>query len=127
MKGPSHALRAIVALIVLTITFAATAFSQTEQKPNYAILVDNTGSLRSQFPYVIALSKSLVQRTHEQGPVSLFNFKPYRDLRQPVATVTPGPQATQSLVVLEGYLDGLFVIGGQTTLRDALDFMAEQM
>ena len=127
MKGPSHALRAIVALIVLTITFAATALSQSEQKPNYAILVDNTGSLRTQFPYVIALSKSIVQRTHQQGPVSLFNFKPYRDLRQPVATVTAGPQSIQSIAALEGYLDGLFVIGGQTTLRDAIDFMAQQM
>jgi len=127
MNIPTRVPRAIAAVFVLTITFAATVFPQSDKKPSYAILVDNTGSLRTQFPYVIALSKSIVQRTHQQGPVSLFNFKPYRDLRQPVATVTAGPQSIQSIAALEGYLDGLFVIGGQTTLRDAIDFMAQQM
>ena len=118
--------RMIATIFLSTMILGLTAFAQNA-KPTYAVLIDNTGSLRTQFPYVVALSDAIIKRTCQRGSISLFNFKTSRDERGPVAVVTSGPQSAQELRLLEQYLTELFVVPGQTSLKDAISSIARQL
>lgn len=113
--------------LMLTVVFFHTAIAQTEKKFASAILIDNTGSLRSQFPEVLAISKAMVERIHQRGPISLFNFRAQRDEKNRLAIISPGTEWSQDKYFLERYLDGLFIVPGQTTLRDAINSIAGQI
>jgi hypothetical protein len=113
--------------LVLTLVFFHTAIAQTEKNVAYSILIDNTGSLRSQFNEVVRISKGIVEHIHQRGPVSLFNFRAQGDQRNPLAIITPGTEWSQDKELLERYIDGLFVVPGQTTLMDAINSVAGQI
>jgi hypothetical protein len=112
--------------LMLTLLFFYTAIAQTEKKVAYAILIDNTGSLRSQFPEVLMISKGIVERLHQRGPISVFNFTAQRDGNH-LAIITPGTKWSQDEYLLEKYIDGLFIVPGRTTLMDAINSIAEQL
>jgi len=99
------------------------ALAQGDKKAAYAVLIDNTGSLRTQFPQVNAFSKEIVTRIYQRGPVSIFNFK----TQGKTAIVTPGVAWSEDINTLDNYIDTLFVQPGLTTLRDAIYSMAESL
>ena len=113
--------------LLLVLGLSTSAFAQAERKVAHAILIDNTGSLRSQFGEVLTLSKGIVERTHHLGPISLFNFTTSGDKKNPSAVITTGIEWTQNTVLLNDYMDRLFVVPGQTTLMDAIDSMVAQL
>jgi hypothetical protein len=113
--------------LLLTSLFCHSGFAQGDKKTAYAILLDNTGSLRSQFEQVEAFGKGLVHRTSQRGPVSLFNFMSEGIGRGSRAVVTTSLEWTQDENVLDKNIDNIYVQGGQTTLRDAIYFMAEKL
>ena len=113
--------------LLLVLGLSTSAFAQAERKVAHAILIDNTGSLRSQFDEVLTLSKGIVERTHYLGPISLFNFTTSGDKKNPSAVITTGIEWTQNTVLLNDYMDRLFVVPGQTTLMDAIDSMVAQL
>jgi hypothetical protein len=113
--------------LLLTSVFCPSGFAQGDKKTAYAILLDNTGSLRNQFPQVEAFGKGLVHRTCRRGPISLFNFMSEGIGRGSRAIVTTGAEWTQDENVLDKHIDDIYVQGGQTTLRDAIYFMAEKL
>ena len=100
---------------------------QTGQKEAYAILIDNTGSMRSQFGLVSELSKRIVEQTHQRGPISLYAFKTQERMSDAVAVVSSEFGWSQDQATLENYIDSLFVIAGQTAVRDGISAMAEQL
>jgi uncharacterized protein YciU (UPF0263 family) len=110
--------------VLLILVLSSATFAQTEKRIAYGVLIDNTGSLRSQFGYVVELGKGVVERIHERGPVSLFNFT---SVKNGPAVVTAGTEWSQNKAALDNYIDSLFVEPGQTTLFDAINSMAEKI
>lgn len=110
-------------LLVLFSAFAA--FGQGDKKAAYGILIDNTGSLRSQFDQVVTLGKAVARQTAPKGPVSVFNFESGGDRRNPLALISSGSEWSQNADALGNFIDGIYVLGGQTTLLDAVSSMAQ--
>src|SRR5438552_15871065 len=114
----------LLALFTLLLS-SGVVFAQTQKKVAYGILLDNTGSLRTQFDAVSTLGKSVVRQVHQKGPVSIFRFTNRGNMKGPL-TVS-GSEWSQDLDVLEGDIDELYVLGGQTPLLDAIDSIAKEL
>jgi hypothetical protein len=106
--------------VVLLLSLAGLCTAQEQKKISYAIFLDNSGSMRSQFDQVTAIGKAVMRQIHKRGPVSIFNFTTQGRLQDAKAVVTPRLEASQDEGELEQTIDDLFVIGGQTTLLDAI-------
>lgn len=104
-----------------------TTVIQTGQKEAYAILIDNTGSMRSQFGLVKEISKRIVEQTHQRGPISLYAFKTRGRMSDAVAVVSSEFGWSQDKTILENYIDSIFVVPGRTAVRDGISAMAEQL
>jgi uncharacterized protein YegL len=117
----------LVLALLLTLSLCAAATAQTEPKAAYGILIDNTGSMRSQFDLVINLSKGIVEQTHRSGPVSLFRFKTQGDPKNAIAIIASDLEWSQDKSLLEQYIDTIFVVPGQTKLRDGINAIAERL
>jgi hypothetical protein len=121
----------LVALMMLPLSpdtaQTNTTVIQIGQREAYAILIDNTGSVRSQFGLVSELSKRIVEQTHQRGPISLYAFKTQGRMSEAVAVVSSGFGWSQDKTVLENHIDSLFVVPGQTAVRDGIRAMAEQL
>ena len=115
-----------LAPLLLSLTLSGSAFAQ-DAKASYAILIDNTGSLRSQFSVVLMIGRSLVELTHQRASISLFHFKSEGDGRDRLAVVTSGTGWTQDKTLLHHYINSLYVVPGQTTLMDAINSIAQQL
>jgi len=90
--------------------------AQTQKQPVYVILLDNTGSMKTQFPQVQALAKTIVKRLNQSGPISIVTFK-----RQgAVAILNPDIDWEQDENKLTNYIDALSTVTGQTALFDAV-------
>lgn len=113
--------------IILTLIISNFASAQGEKKVAYGILIDNTGSLKTQFTQIRALGKGIVERIHRRGSVSLFNFTTMREKKLMRAVVSSGVEWSQDKDALDDYIDGLFVVPGQTALIDAIDSVAGQI
>lgn len=115
----------LVLAILLIATINNFALAQREKKTAYAVLLDNTLSMRKQFSVVIGLGKTVVKETHQRGPVAIFNFASQGVNKS--ALVTTGIEWSEDENALENYIDGLYLQGGQTTLLDAIYKMAETL
>ncbi len=105
--------------------WSGVGLAQTQKKAAYGILLDNTGSLRSQFDEVSTLGKLVVGQVYQKGPVSIFRFTNRGNMKGPL-TVS-GSEWSQDPDVLEGDIDELYVLGGQTPLLDAIDSIAKEL
>jgi len=116
---------AVVAIVSLAIS--ATITAQNKQKISYGLLLDSTGSMRSQFDSVLKIGKAVVHQAAPNGPVSIFNFgsqglgKGSRAV--PVLRIEQSEDETQ----LNRTIDGLYVEGGQTALLDAIQFISDRL
>ena len=125
MRRNSH-LRAALACALLA---CASALAQAqEKKVSYAVLLDNSGSLRTQFAGVASLGKGVVRELRKHGPVSLFNFKTEGNKPETaLAVVTPGTAWGLDEGALLDYIDGITFQPGRTTLYDAVLALAERL
>ncbi|MEP6706801.1 MAG: VWA domain-containing protein [Pyrinomonadaceae bacterium] len=112
-------------VLLLIFLSSGVVFAQNEKKVAYGILLDNTGSLRSQFDMVNTLGKGVVAHVYQKGPVSIFKFTNHGNMKDPL-TVS-GSEWSQDPAVLEGDIDDLYVLGGQTALLDAIDSIAKEL
>lgn len=112
------------ALLLILVLFSVT-FAQSEKKIAYGVLIDNTGSLRTQFNYVKMLSKGVVERIHQRGAISLFNFMTQGDSPNGLAVATSEVQWSQDKSVLNNYIDGLMIKPGRTILFDSINSVVE--
>src|SRR5712691_5429203 len=105
--------------VLLILVSSGVVLAQNEKKVAYGILLDNTGSMRTQFDQVTTLGKAVVGLVYQKGPISVFNF--VGEMKSPLRA--SGSEWSQDKIALDDYIDGLFVRGGQTTLLDAIDTM----
>ncbi|MDX6613742.1 MAG: hypothetical protein QOD75_2928, partial [Blastocatellia bacterium] len=113
--------------LLLVLFSSVLAFSQNDKKVASAILIDNTGSLRSQFDQVLTLGKAVAQHAAQKGPVSVFNFQSGGDRRNPLAIISGGSEWSQDADALGNFIDDIYVLGGQTTLLDAVNAMTREV
>jgi hypothetical protein len=115
------------AIALLALAICASVAAQQKPKSSYGLLLDSTGSMRSQFQTVLDIGKGIVHQTAAQGPVSIFNFASQgigKDSRAvPVVRIEQSQDETQ----LNQTIDGLYVQGGQTTLLDAIQFISDHL
>jgi len=109
--------------ILLTLLVPICLIAQTQKQPAYLILLDNTGSMKTQFPQVQALAKTIVKRLHQNGPISIVTFKTQGD----VAIVNPGIDWEQDENKLMDYIDAVSTVTGQTALFDAVASAADTL
>jgi len=111
--------------LLLLLSLSAICSAQDKKKISYALFVDDSGSMRSQFNQVVGIGKAVVQQIHQHGPVSIFDFTSQGSGRGTNVVVQPRLERSQDLRLLERTIDDLYLIGGQTTLRDAIEVIAD--
>lgn len=95
-------------------------FSQSEVPTNYTMLVDNSGSMRSQIEKVIEASKILINSNRPADETSVIRFVG-RDKIEILQDFTSNRDD------LEYALENLHIDGGQTALRDAIYLAADRI
>jgi preprotein translocase subunit Sss1 len=123
----SRIILALVSIFLLTLLLSSSTFAQADKKIAYGVLIDNTGSMRSQFDVVVNLSKGIVQQTHQRGPITLFPFKTQGKGTGGLAVISPGIEWSQDKGILDRYIDSIFVVPGQTRLMDGISVIAQQL
>jgi len=109
---------------ILILGFCSLCAAQDKRKLTYGMLIDNTGSMRTQFSTVVTIADSLVNQIHEHGLVSIFDFHSEpasRDRKNAEPKVRI--EASQNKALLVRAIDQDYIEGGQTTLLDAIEFM----
>ena len=109
---------------ILILSFCSLCAAQEKRKLTYGILVDNTGSMRTQFSTVQTIAETLVNQIQEHGPVSIFDFHSEsasrdRENAEPKVRI----EASQNRDLLVRTIDQDYIEGGQTTLLDAIEFI----
>lgn len=95
-------------------------FSQSEVPTNYALVIDNSGSLRFQLEKVIEASKTIVGTNRpddETGVIRFVSSEKIEILQDFTADKTD----------LNDALDNMFIEGGQTAIIDAIYLAAEKV
>ena len=95
-------------------------FSQSEVPTNYSMVIDNSGSLRSQIEKVIEASKILIGSNRPSDETSVIRFVG-RDKIEILQDFTPNKDD------LEYALENLHIDGGQTALRDAIYLASDRV
>jgi len=95
-------------------------FSKSDVPTNYSLVIDNSGSLRSQIEQIIEASKILVATNRPADETSVIRFvsKDKIEILQ---------DFTSNKVDLNDALDSLFIEGGQTAVIDAVYLAANRV
>ena len=95
-------------------------FSRAEVPTNYALVIDNSGSLRQQLDKVVEAGKVFVNtnRVDDETMIIRFVGRDKIEIEQPF---------TSNKVDLNDALDNLYVEGGQTAVIDAVYLAAENV
>ncbi|MDQ6788536.1 MAG: VWA domain-containing protein [Acidobacteriota bacterium] len=97
-----------------------TSFTKAEVPTNYSLVLDNSGSLRSQLDKVIEASKIIVATNKPEDETSVIRFVS-SDKIEIVQDFTPNKAD------LNEALENLYVEGGQTAIIDAVYLAAEKV
>jgi hypothetical protein len=119
-------LRLIPPFLVFLL-LSALCNAQDKQKVAYGLLLDNTGSMRTQFTLVTEIGKAITHQIHERGPVSIFDFTSQGRPRGASAVPIARIEQSEDEQLLEQTIGNLYVEGGQTTLLDAIQVIAERL
>jgi uncharacterized protein with von Willebrand factor type A (vWA) domain len=126
MNIVSKLFRTLPTFLVL-LSLSALGSGQEKKKIAYGMLLDNTGSMRTQFDRVKEIGKAVAQQIYEHGPVSIFDFHSLGIPKDSRAAPILRLEQSQDATVLEECINKLYVEGGQTTLLDAIQFIAERL
>jgi Ca-activated chloride channel family protein len=102
--------------VVQTIEF----FTRSEVPTNYSLVVDNSGSMRSQLDKVIEAGKIIIGTNRPDDETSIIRFVS----REKIEVMQP---FTASKTDLNEKIEEFFIEGGQTAVRDAVYLAAEQV
>jgi Ca-activated chloride channel family protein len=95
-------------------------FSKSEVPTNYSLVIDNSGSLRSQIEEVIEAGKILVAANKPEDETSIIRFVSSDK-------VTIEQDFTSNKADLNDALDSLYIEGGQTAIIDAVYLAASKV
>jgi Ca-activated chloride channel family protein len=96
------------------------AFTKAEVPTNYALVIDNSGSLRMQLDKVVEASKIIVGTNKAEDETSVIRFVDSEKIE-----ITQ--DFTSSKADLTDALDNLFIEGGQTAIIDAVYLAAQRV
>lgn len=97
-----------------------TSFSRAEVPTNYAMVIDNSGSLRGQLEKVIEAGKIIVGTNKPEDETSIIRF-----VNSDKIEITQ--DFTANKADINDALDNLFIEGGQTAIIDAVYLAAEKV
>lgn len=97
-----------------------TSFTRAEVPTNYSLVLDNSGSLRSQLDKIIEAGKIIINTNKPEDETSVVRFVS-SDKIEIVQDFTPNKTD------LSEALDNLYVEGGQTAIIDAVYLAAERV
>src|SRR5262245_51251340 len=104
------------AIGLISVAISVSIAAQDKSKTFYGLLLDSTGSMRSQFQTVLDIGKGVVHQAAAHGPVSIFSFASQgigKDSRAvPVVRIEP----SRDEATLNRTIEGTYVQGGQTAL-----------
>jgi len=116
----------ISSTLMCLVVLVWSASAQDQKSVAYGILIDNTGSMRRQLPREIEAAKEIVKQVSNRGTISIFGFA-----TDPAGTETSkiavGLQCSGDVDALNKQLEGIYTVGGQTTLLDAINVAAERL
>jgi hypothetical protein len=113
-------------VIALALLLSCLTAAAQERKITYGILLDNTGSMRSQFRQVIELGKTVVHQVYSHGTVSLFDFHSQgkgASIAKPFLRI----EASADEQLLNRTIENFYVEGGQTALLDAIALIGQTL
>jgi len=116
----------VAAITLLALAISTSVAAQPKPKSSFGLLLDSTGSMRSQFDTVLAIGKAIVHETASRGPTSIFNFES-EGIGKPNAMPVLRLEQSQNEAILNRTIDGLYVEGGQTTFLDAIQFISDHL
>jgi uncharacterized protein with von Willebrand factor type A (vWA) domain len=95
---------------------AAIVFAQDSKKPSYGILLDNTGSMRTEIPREREIAHAIITRLAKDSRFSIFGFTTV----SPRAILSLRLECSDSPTLLKAEVDKIDLVGGQTSLFDAV-------
>lgn len=96
------------------------AFSKAEVPTNYALVIDNSGSLRMQLDKVIEASKIIINTNKPDDETSVIRFVDSENIEI-------AQEFTSNKTDLMDALDNLYIQGGQTAIIDAVYLAAQRV
>lgn len=111
--------------IFLMLLLAGTGVGQKDSAKSVGILVDNTGSMRSQIDRELEIAKEIVSQVDGQPVFSVFAFASDASANGALAKLASGIQCTVDKVAISRTIDNIYVLGGQTRLIDSVNASAE--
>lgn len=96
------------------------AFSKAEVPTNYALVIDNSGSLRMQLDKVIEASKIIINTNKPDDETSVIRFVDS-------SNIEIAQEFTSNKTDLMDALDNLYIQGGQTAIIDAVYLAAQRV
>ncbi len=96
------------------------AFSKAEVPTNYALVIDNSGSLRMQLDKVIEASKIIINTNKPDDETSVIRFVSS-------SNIEIAQEFTSNKSDLTDALDNLYIQGGQTAIIDAVYLAAQRV
>jgi len=112
---------------LITLICAAQGFGQNSNRTAYGILLDNTGTLRPDLDNVKKAGKAVLKHLNSPPDISIFNFATQEVKKKQIAGPVLGVNWGNDLPTLNRHIDGLSTQVGQTTLFDAIQFLAERI
>jgi len=117
----------VAANTYLALAISTSVAAQQKPKSSYGLLLDSTGSMRSQFQTVLDIGKGVVHQTAAHGPVSIFNFASEGAANNWRAVPVVRIEQSQDEAKLNRTIDDLYVQGGQTALIDAIQLISDRL
>ncbi|HLM55472.1 MAG TPA: VWA domain-containing protein [Pyrinomonadaceae bacterium] len=119
-RPPAEVRREDVRVLAGGVEQPVTHFERVETPASYGLVVDNSGSMRSQMVHVVAAARVIVEKNGPADETFVVRFVA-SDQTQLLADFT------SDKVVLAAALERMYVERGQTALVDALYLAAEHM
>lgn len=105
---------------LLFLILPVSGFAQTEKQGAFGVLIDNTGSMRTQFGNIQILAKSVARNLSRRGDVAVFNFETQSGNKNQFAVVSSGTRWSRNSDALENYIGNLQVVPGSTALLNSV-------
>lgn len=115
------ALTFLLSFVLFSVTSA-----QSSKKVAYGILFDNTGSMRQLIPRQHEIAGVVLKQLKNGSNVSVYGFAG-ASLDSPFSKFATGLECSTDMAAVKKQIDEIGVVGGQTTLIDAIQSAVERL
>jgi hypothetical protein len=112
-----------VCIPMLMLSLLSPTLGQSNKQTVFAVLVDNTGSMTTQFSEVLMLADAVVKRINSRGPTGVFSFK----RKDAFAVIDPDVQWIPSGAALQDHIHGLSIVRARTALFGAIELVGDEL